>query len=132
MGQRVDAEPATPVPLSLAALLESLAPRINRLHAGTSGLLLRAVPVQSAGTGRVYSGFVYAQLRDPRSHDAIDARIPEGLAAELQWNREAVLIGLLRFKRGRGGVLKPELRVDSLQEAGATRPGAWRVIPPRA
>jgi hypothetical protein len=32
-----------------------------------------------------------------------------------------VFAGLLRFKPGRGGVLKPEIRIDSLQEAGATR-----------
>jgi hypothetical protein len=108
----VAAEPASPVPLSLVALLESLVAQIDRLHPGTSGLLLRAVPVQSPGTGRVYGDFVYAQLRDPRTPDAIDARIPEGLAAELQWNREAVLVALLRFKPGRGGVLKPELRID--------------------
>jgi hypothetical protein len=79
------------------------------------------VPVKSAGTGKVYGGFVYAQLCDPRTPDAIDARIPEGLAAELEWNREAVFAGLLKFKPGRGGVLKPKLRVDSLREAGATR-----------
>jgi hypothetical protein len=113
MGQRGDAEPASPVPLSLAALLESLAAHIDRLHLGTSGLLLQAVLVESGSTGRVYGSFVYAQLRDLRTDDAIDARIPQGLAAELKWNREAVLVGLLRFKRGRGGVLKPEFRIDS-------------------
>jgi exodeoxyribonuclease VII large subunit len=117
----VDGEPANPVPLSLAALLESLAAQIDRLHTGTSGLLLRAVPVKSAGTGRVYGGFVYAQLRDPRTHDTIDARLPEGLAAELEWNREAVFVGLLRFKPGRGGVLKPEFRVDSVEQVGTLR-----------
>ena len=125
----MNSEPATPVPLSLAALLESLAARLDRLHDGMNGLLLRAVPLKAAGTSKVYGGFVYAQLRDPRTDDAIDARIPEGVAATLEWNREAAFTGLLKFKPGRGGVLKPEFRVDSVAQVGTARvPGKGELL----
>jgi hypothetical protein len=69
----------------------------------------------------VYGGHVYAHLRDARTGDAIDARVPEQLAAALDWNGEAVFVGLLRFKPGRGGVLKPEFRIDAVVEAGTAR-----------
>jgi hypothetical protein len=65
--------------------LESLANRVNGLHDGMAGMLLRAVPVKAGGLATVYAAFVYAQLRDARTDDAIDARIPEGLAARLEW-----------------------------------------------
>ena len=61
----VDSSGALAVVLSLAALLESLAARLDRLHGGTDGLLLRAVPVRGAGAPKVYGGFAYARLRDP-------------------------------------------------------------------
>ncbi len=64
-----------------------MATRLDRLHEGTSG----AVPVKTSSTGRVY-----AQLRDPRTQDAIDARVPVGLVSELPWNQEVVLAGLFR------------------------------------
>jgi hypothetical protein len=54
-----------------------VAAQLDRLHEGTSGVLLRAVPVRGAGAGRVYGGFVYASLQDPRTSDTIDARVPE-------------------------------------------------------
>jgi hypothetical protein len=107
------------VPLTLSAFLESVAARLDRLHEGTAGVLLRAVPVKGGGSGKVYGGFVYASLRDPRTGDAIDARIPEGLAPVIEWNREAVFVGLLRYKGGRGGVVKPEFRVDAIPRAPA-------------
>ena len=59
-------------------------------------MLLRAIPVKTGGTGKVYGGFIYAGLKDPRSNDLIDCRLPEGLARDLEWNREAVFAGLLR------------------------------------
>ncbi len=122
-------QPDNPVALSLAALLESLAARLDRFHDGVSGLLLRAVPLKTTGTVKVYGGFVYAQLRDPRTDDAIDARIPEGIAAGLEWNREAVFCGLLKFKAGRGGVLKPEFRVDAVELVGTARvPGKGELL----
>ncbi len=65
----MDDEPANPVPLSLAALLESLAALIDRLHGGMAGMLLRAVPVKSSGTGGVYGGSIYArrgEMAEPR------------------------------------------------------------------
>jgi hypothetical protein len=65
-------------------------------------------------------GFVYARLRDANTGEEIDARVPEQLAAALEWNREAVFVGLLRFKPGRGGVLKPEFRIDSVGQLGTT------------
>jgi len=61
----VDSSGTLAVVLSLAALLESLAARLDRLHGGTDGLLLRAVPVRGAGAPKVYGGFAYARLRDP-------------------------------------------------------------------
>jgi exodeoxyribonuclease VII large subunit len=107
------------VPLTPAACLETIAAKMDRLHEGTAGMLLRAVPVKTGGTGKVYGGFIYAALKDPRTNDLIDCRIPEALARDLEWNREAVFAGLLRYKPGRGGVVKPEFRVDAVREAGA-------------
>ena len=91
------------VPLTPSALLESVAAQVDRLHEGTAGVVLRAVPVRT-GPGKVYGGFVYAQLRDPRTQDARDARVPAEMAAGLEWNREAVFARLLRNKAGRGSL----------------------------
>jgi hypothetical protein len=121
LGPCVEGEAATLAPLSLTALLESMAAQTDRLHSDMAGVLLRAIPVKSAGRGRVYTGFLYAQLRDLRTHDTIDGRIPEGLVAELEWNREAVFVGLLRFTSGRGTVLKPEFRIDAVEHIGTMR-----------
>ena len=107
------------MPLTPAACLETIAAKMDRLHEGTAGMLLRAVPVKTGGTGKVYGGFLYAALKDPRSNDLIDCRIPEALARDLEWNREAVFAGLLRDKPGRVGGVQPESRVDAAQEAGA-------------
>ena len=46
-------------------------------------MLLRAVPVKRGGTSKVHDGFVYAELKDPRTGDTISARVPEALAADL-------------------------------------------------
>jgi hypothetical protein len=109
------------VPLTPAAFLEAMAARLDRLHGGNAvPMLLRAIPIKTSGTGREYSGFIYATLRDPRTSDAIDARIPVSLAGGLEWNREAVFIGLVHFK-ARRGELRPEFRVDAVQEAGPLR-----------
>jgi hypothetical protein len=107
------------VPLTPSAYLEAVAARLEGLHEGTAGMLLRAVPVKTGGTGKVYGGFLSTALKDPRTNDLIDCRIPEALARDLEWNREAVFAGLLRYKPGRGGVVKPEFRVDAVHEAGA-------------
>jgi hypothetical protein len=93
-----------PVALSVAAVLESLAARLDRLHDGMEGVLVGAVSVRSGGPGKVYGGHVYARLQDGRTGDAIDARVPEALAAALGWNGEAVFAGLLRFAPGRGAL----------------------------
>jgi hypothetical protein len=98
----VSADRPPPVALSLGALLESLAARLDRLHDGLDGVLIRAIPVRAGGPGKVYGGYVYARLQDARTGDAIDARVPEQLAAALGWNGEAVFAGLLRLKPGRG------------------------------
>jgi hypothetical protein len=96
------------VPLTPAACLEAVAARLDRLHQGTAGMLLRAIPVKTGGTGKVYGGFVDAALKDPRTNDLIDCRIPEALARDLECNREAVFAGLLRSKPRRAGTVKPE------------------------
>jgi hypothetical protein len=68
----------------------------------------------------IYGGFAYATLRDPRTTDTIDARIPVALAAGLDWNREAVFVGLI-YCKARRGELRPEFRVDAVQVAGPLR-----------
>jgi exodeoxyribonuclease VII large subunit len=69
------------------------------------------------GAGKDYGGFIYAQIRDPRTTESIDARIPTQIAAGMQWNQEAVFIGLIHFK-SRRGELRAEFRVDDVREAG--------------
>ncbi len=96
-----------------------MAARLDRLHDGTFGVLIRAMPVKTSAKGRVYGGFVYAQFRGSRLSDALDTHVLEALAGELPWNQEAILAGLLWFKAGRGGSIKPESRVDSVHEVGA-------------
>jgi hypothetical protein len=46
--------------------------------------------------------------------------VPEKLATSLEWGREAVLVGLVRFKSSRGKI-KPEFRVDDVEEPGGAR-----------
>jgi hypothetical protein len=112
---------AASFPLTPSAFLEAMAARLDRLHgADAAPVLLRAIPIKTSGTGREYSGFVYATLRDPRTSDAIDARIPVSLAGGLEWNREAVFVGLVHYK-ARRGELRPEFRVDAVHEAGPLR-----------
>jgi hypothetical protein len=106
------------LPLTPSAFLEALAARLDRVHgADAAPVLVRGVPVKT-GAGKDYGGFVYAQIRDPRSTESLDARIPVQLAAGMQWNQEAVFVGLIHFK-SRRGELRPELRVDDVREAGA-------------
>jgi hypothetical protein len=98
-----------------------VAPRLDRLHgADAAPALLRAIPVKTSGTTREHRGFVYASLRYLRTSDTIDARIPVAIATNLEWNREAVFVGLIHYK-ARRGVLRPEFRVDTMQEAGSLR-----------
>jgi len=107
--------------LTPSAFLEAVAARLDRLHgADAAPALLRAIPIKTSGTTREYSGFVYASLRDPRTSDTIDARIPVAVAASLEWNREAVFVGLIHYKASRGEV-RPEFRVDAVQEAATLR-----------
>jgi hypothetical protein len=109
------------IPLTPSAFLEAVTARLDRLHgADAAPVLLRAIPIKTSGTGREYSGFVYATLRDPRTSDTIDARIPVALAGGLEWNREAVFVGLVHYT-ARRGELRPEFRVDAVQEAGPLR-----------
>ena len=113
--------PGPPLPLTPSAFLEAVASRLDRLHGGDAApVLLRAVPVKTSSNPRVYSGFIYAELKDPRTTEALSARVPEQLAPDLEWGREAVFVGLLRFTVRRGQ-LKPEFRIDSVHEAGALR-----------
>src|SRR3954454_18984698 len=103
--------PGPSLPLTPSAFLEAVASRLDRLHGGdASPVLLRAVPVKTSSNPRVYGCVVYAELKDPRTTDALSARIPEQLAPELEWGREAVFVGLLRFTVRRGQ-LRPEFRV---------------------
>ena len=51
------------MPLTPVAFPGSMAARLDRLHKGASGVLLRAVPVKTSSTGRVCSGHVYTRLR---------------------------------------------------------------------
>ncbi len=76
------------VPLTPSDFLETMAAHLDRLHAGTAGVQLHAIPVKTGGTGRVYGGFIYAALRDPWTEETIDARVPEEIAASLEWNHE--------------------------------------------
>ncbi len=46
------------VPLTPSAFLETMAAQLDRLHSATAGLLLRAIPVKTGGTGKVYGGFI--------------------------------------------------------------------------
>jgi hypothetical protein len=109
------------VPLTPAAFLEAVAARLDRLHgADANPVLIRGIPMKSAGTGRVYGGFIYATLRDPRTGDTLTAKVPERLAAELEWGREAVFAGLVHFTVRRGE-LRPEFRIDSVAETGYGR-----------
>lgn len=62
--------PPTGVALTPSAFLEPVAARLDRLHEGAPGVLQRAGPVKPSTTGRVYGGFVHAQLRDPYTADA--------------------------------------------------------------
>jgi hypothetical protein len=88
----------SPLALTPSAFLEALAARIAALNgAGAEPVRLRGIPVKTSGTARVYGGFAYAAIRNPRTTEAIDARVPEKLAASLEWGREAVLVGLVRF-----------------------------------
>src|SRR5436305_12594775 len=109
MSEEPPPSPGPPLPLTPSAFLEAVAARLDRLHgADTSPVLLRGVLVKTGATSRVYGGFVYAEVRDPRTTDAIAARVPEQLAATLEWGREAVLVGLLRY------TLAPALRGGEL------------------
>src|SRR5262249_12827376 len=111
--------PGPPLPLTPSAFLEAVASRLDRVHGGDAApVLLRAVPVKTSSSPRIYSGFVYAELRAPRTTDALSARVPEQLASDLEWGRAAVFVGLLRFT-ARRGQLHPEFRVDAGHEAGA-------------
>jgi hypothetical protein len=112
--------PDPSLPLTPSAFLEAVAARIDRLHdADATPILLRGVPMK-AGAGKVYSGFIYADIRDPRTNDTITARIPEGLVDAIEWGREAVFLGLLHFT-ARRGELRPEFRVNSVQAGGELR-----------
>jgi hypothetical protein len=44
------------VPLTPSACLETSTARLDRLHEGTAGMPLRAVPVKTGGTGAVAEG----------------------------------------------------------------------------
>jgi hypothetical protein len=66
--------------LTPAACLETIAAKMDGLHEGAAGMLLRAVPVKTGGTGKVYGGFISAALKDPRTNDLIDCRIPGGFS----------------------------------------------------
>jgi hypothetical protein len=116
-----DAEPLPSdhgaLPLTLPAFLEALAARLDRLHgADAVPALVRGVPVKT-GAGKDYGGFIYAQIRDPRSTESLDARVPVQLAAGMAWNQETVFVGFINFK-SRRGELRPEFRVDDVRQAG--------------
>src|SRR5437763_13375789 len=85
MSEERPPSPGLPLPLTPSAFLEAVAARLDRLHgADAYPVLLRGVPVRTGATSRVYGGFVYAEVRDPRTTDGIAARVPEQLAATLE------------------------------------------------
>ena len=63
------------IPLTPSAFLESVAAKLDRLHEGGSGVLLRAIPIKPTGYQKVYGGFVYAAMKGPHTGEFIDARI---------------------------------------------------------
>src|SRR5688500_1376734 len=67
--------PASPL-VTPSAFLEILSTRLDRLHdADAAPVLLRAIPVRGS-ISKDYGGFVYASLRDPRTSESLDGRIP--------------------------------------------------------
>jgi hypothetical protein len=52
-----------PAVLTPSACLEAVAARLDQLHQGAAGMLRRAVPVGTGGTGKVSSGFLYAGVK---------------------------------------------------------------------
>jgi hypothetical protein len=107
-----------PAALTPSAFLEAMAARINKLHeADAAPVVLHGVPLKKYRSDRVYGGFVYAQLRDPRTADVLDARVPEALVGRLPWGKEAVLAGLVRYRVSRGEA-KPEFRIDDVLHVG--------------
>jgi Exonuclease VII, large subunit len=115
-------QPDTPGPppasLTPSAFLEAMAARINKLHeADAAPVVLHGVPLKKYRSDRVYGGFVYAQVRDPRTADVLDARVPEALVGRLPWGKEAVLAGLVRYRVSRGEA-KPEFRIDDVLHVG--------------
>jgi hypothetical protein len=100
--------------ITLSAFLETLAAKINRLHEGElHPVVLRGVPIKKPGANPIYGGFFYVFIRDPRTSDTIDAKIPEQMMQEIDWGREALLTGCFRYRVGKKGEVRPELRVDS-------------------
>jgi hypothetical protein len=95
--------------------MEAVAAKINRLQeADVCPIVLRAVPIKKSGPNPIYGGFSYVFIRDPRTSETIDAKVPEQMMQEIDWGREALLTGFLRYRAAKKGEVRPEFRVDGL------------------
>jgi regulator of replication initiation timing len=104
--------------LTPSAFLDAMAGKINRMHDGeTTPVALRGIPIKRSGIGKVYAGFVYVGIKDPRTNDVIDARIPEQMLGQVDWGKEALITGLIRYKSSQG-LAKPEFRIDDIRQEG--------------
>src|SRR5262245_59292974 len=65
-------------------------------------------------------GFIQRPYSSRGTTETKEARIPTDLAASLEWNREAVFVGLVHYK-SRRGELRPDFRVDSVLAGGVAR-----------
>ncbi len=106
--------------LTPSAYLELMAGQITALsNESLMAVNLRGIPEKRAGELKDYGGFVYANVRDPRSTEAIDLKIPTAMVPDLAWGTETVFCGIMRYKVSRGN-LQPEFRADSIAFVGGT------------
>jgi hypothetical protein len=113
-------ENAGPV-VTLAFFLEVMASRVNRLQeAEIRPIRVRGIPVRPNAPkvyadGQVYSGSV----KDPRTRAIIDARYPSGLLDQVEWGTEAVIVGTVVYRLDPQGVIRPLLKVDSVEQVSS-------------
>src|SRR5262249_55645110 len=61
--------------------------------------------------GSVYTG----SLKDPRTRVLVDARYPGALLDKIEWGAEAVVVGTVVYRLDPQGVIRPLLKVDSVE-----------------
>src|SRR5262249_15629892 len=109
-------QPITP-DVTHAFFLEVMAARVNRLQeAEVRPVRLRGIPVRP-GNQKVYAdGSVYTgSLKDPRTRVLVDARYPGALLDKIEWGAEAVVVGTVVYRLDPQGVIRPLLKVDSVE-----------------